>query len=407
MRNMTHLRPQNSLASVARWKRPRLRVEVDEESENHASWTELFFDLVFVVVIAELSHTLEKHLSLLGFVQFAAIFVPCWWAWVLFTFYVDRYDTDDPPHRLLVLSGMLAVIFLAATVHNAFNEGAIAFVLSYLAVRSIVLTLYWRASHYVRSAQSNLKLYLASYVPSAALWLGSIAFPEPTRYVLWAIAMTIELGVPIIGSQILAGTPAHPSHLVERFGLFTTIVLGESIVSVTSAAANGTWSLLPTLAAIFGFGIASCLWWLYFNFLETAVVISGIRSVHTFNYGHLPIVMGLALVAVGTEQAIAQAAQNAVLSAGARWALLGGVALYMTAIAIISITACRHRFSWQIVVAIALVIGLAVWGQNLSPLGLEGLLLALLVVKVSAQVLTNPPEKEPTAAIEFGNNRAK
>lgn len=400
MRNMTSLRPDTSLASSSRWKQPRLRVELNEESENHASWIELFFDLVFVVVIAELSHTLEKHLSPLGFVQFAALFVPCWWAWVLFTFYVDRYDTDDPPHRLLVLSGMLAVMFLGATIHNAFDTGAIAFVLSYVAIRSIVLALYWRATHYVRSAQSNLKLYLVSYLPSTVLWLGSFAVPEPTRYVLWAIAMTLELGIPIVGSRILAGTPTHPSHLVERFGLFTMIVLGESIVSITSAAANGTWTLFPTLAGIGGFGIASCLWWLYFNFLETAVVNQGIRSVHIFNYGHLPIVMGLALVAVGTEQTIAQAAESAVLSAGARWALLGGVALYITAIALISVGACRHRFSWQMVVAIALVIGLAIWGQTLSLLVLEGLLLALLIVKVSIQVLTRKPQAGGIATID-------
>jgi low temperature requirement protein LtrA len=105
--------------STSRWKRPRLRIDQDSEGDSHASWIELFFDLVFVVVIAELSHTLEQHLSWSGFLQFAALFVPCWWAWVLVTFYVDRYDTDDPPHRLLILVGMLAVIFLAATVHNA------------------------------------------------------------------------------------------------------------------------------------------------------------------------------------------------------------------------------------------------------------------------------------------------
>lgn len=85
------------------------------------------------------------------------------------------------------------------------------------------------------------------------------------------------------------------------------IVLRESIVSVTSAVGSRTWSLLPTLAAVGGFGIASCLWWLYFNFLETAVVMRGIRLVHTFNDGQMPIVMGLALIAVGTEQTIAQA----------------------------------------------------------------------------------------------------
>ncbi len=213
--------------------------------------------------------------------------------------------------------------------------------------------------------------------------------------------MTIELLIPILSSRTLAGTPAHPSHLQERFGLFTLIVLGESIVSVATTA-NGSWALLPIIVAVIGFGIAACLWWLYYNFLETAVLIRGIRSVHVFNYGHLPIVMGLSLVAVGTEHTIVEAANHGVLSAGARWALLGGVALYMTAITLIAVAACRRRFSWQIVIAITLVLGLAILGQNFSPLVLEGLLLALLLVKVSLQVLTAQPAKnEERVAIEF------
>ncbi len=185
---MTQPLTQTSTAA-SRWKSPRLRVASEEEESNHASWIELFFDLVFVVVIAELSHMLEQHLSWIGFLQFTASFVPCWWVWVLVTFYVDRYNTDDPPHRLLILTGMLAVIFLAANVHNAFDTGAVGFVLAYVTIRTIVLGLYFRATRYVQAARPNLKLYLASYIPSTSLWLGSLAFPDPTRYWLWGAAM--------------------------------------------------------------------------------------------------------------------------------------------------------------------------------------------------------------------------
>jgi low temperature requirement protein LtrA len=401
---MTEPLPRSAL-SPSRWRRPRLRIESDGEGRNHASWIELFFDLVFVVVIAELSHSLEQHLSWIGFLQFAALFVPCWWAWVLITFYVDRYDTDDPPHRLFILAAMLAVIFLAATVHNAFEAGSVGFVIAYVSIRSIVLGLYWRATRYIQTARANLKLYLTSYLPSASLWLGSIALPTPMRYWLWGLAMAIELLMPILGTRILAGTPAHPSHLRERFGLFTLIVLGESIVSVSSATARGAWDIWSILAAVGGFGIAACLWWLYFNFLETAVIIRDIKSVHVFNYGHLPIVMGLVLVAVGTEHTITETAKYSFLSTGARWTLLGGVILYMSAITFITVAACRKRFSWQMGTVIGLILGLAMLGQSLSPLVIEGLLVALLIAKVSQQVLTTAPVKaEDRVAIEFGES---
>ncbi len=90
--------------TLNRWRRPRLRVVSDAENVGRASWIKLFFDLVFVIVIAELSSTLEKNLDIVSFLKFAALFVPCWWGWVLFTFYADRYDTDDVIHRLLILS---------------------------------------------------------------------------------------------------------------------------------------------------------------------------------------------------------------------------------------------------------------------------------------------------------------
>ncbi len=142
---MTNLK-KIELDAKNRWKPPNIR---DAESEGHASWVELFFDLVFVVVIAELSHYLSEHLTVIGFLQFAILFVPCWWSWVLFTFYSDRYETDDVIHRLLVLSAMLAVIFLAANIHDAFSDGAIGFVLAYVTLRSIVLALYARVARHV------------------------------------------------------------------------------------------------------------------------------------------------------------------------------------------------------------------------------------------------------------------
>ena len=134
--------------SESRWRKPRLRVTSDAERERHASWIDSFFDLVFAVVITQLSYNLKQNLSVIGFLEFAALFVPCWWAWVLFTFYADHYDTDDVIHRLLILSGMLGVIFLAANLHNVFRGGEVGFILSYLMLRSIVLALYVRASHW-------------------------------------------------------------------------------------------------------------------------------------------------------------------------------------------------------------------------------------------------------------------
>ena len=381
--------------SSSRWRKPQLRVTVEGEGIGHASWIELFFDLVFVNVINELTHYLSEHLSLLGFIQFVALFVPCWWAWVLFTFYIDRYETDDVPHRLLILGVMLATIFLAAAVHEAFGSKAVEFILSYVTIRSLVLLMYLRSVKYVASAWANLRLYLASYVPSTILWIASLWFTSTTRYSLLVLAMAIELAIPIIGSRLLARTPAHPSHLPERFGLLTLIVLGEAIVSVAVKAESTNLSqTLPLLAAIGGFAVAACLWWLYFSFLESIVVIRGIRSVHLYNYGHLPILIGLVTVAVGVDRTIAEISQP-VLTVGTRWALCGGTALYMSSIVAIALSACRKRVTILSLIVIAVTLGLAIFGGLLPPIVIEIAIIAILSIKVRADILANTHHHSP------------
>ena len=126
------------MATASRWHDPpRMRtVEDDDGDERHATWLELFFDLVFVVAVAQLADGLAGDPSLHGFLIFAGLFVAVWWAWVGYTFYADRFDTDDPPHRVLMLVGMFLVAVLASVIPEAFHGETAAFALAYAAVRA-------------------------------------------------------------------------------------------------------------------------------------------------------------------------------------------------------------------------------------------------------------------------------
>ena len=104
------------------WLRPPQLRTLDDQGERHATWLELFFDLVFVISIAELVHTLEDYRSLADFLGMAGLFVAVWWAWVGYTVYADRFDTDDLLHRVLVLAGMLAVASMAITVSGTLGR---------------------------------------------------------------------------------------------------------------------------------------------------------------------------------------------------------------------------------------------------------------------------------------------
>jgi low temperature requirement protein LtrA len=377
------------------WLRPPQLRTLDDQGERHATWLELFFDLVFVICIAEVVHTLEDYRSLGDFLGTAGLFVAVWWAWVGYTVYADRFDTDDLLHRVLVLAGMLAVIAMALSIHDALHGGAARFALAFVAVRGIVLLLNARARRHAAAARPLLNLYLAAFSVGASLWLVSLLVPEPARYLLWGVALLIELSAPWVGRHQIARAPIHASHLVERFGLFTLIVLGESVISVAQSAAEVSWTATTVTAAAGGFLAVACLWWLYFDRIDDGTLRSVLRGL-IWNYAHLPLLAGLVSVAVGTEFAIREA-ETGTLERSTTLALGGGTALFLLAtvvagLAVRSLTE-RRLWLWLGSAAVALVVGL-VW-----PLGLPaGLLVALdlvllvLVLVDSAGRLRSGPE---------------
>jgi low temperature requirement protein LtrA len=367
-----------AISTGRRWLRPPQLRTLDDQGERHATWLELFFDLVFVISIAEVAHTLEDYRTLADFLGTAGLFVAVWWAWVGYTVYADRFDTDDVAHRVLVLAGMLAVIAMALSVHDALHGGSARFALAFVAVRGIVLLLNARARRHAAPARPLLNLFLAAFSTGAALWLLSVFVPEPARYVLWGVALVIELSAPWVGRRQIVKAPVHTSHLVERFGLFTLIVLGESVVRVAQGAADvDDWTTATLAAAGGGFLIVAGLWWLYFDRLDEVAVRSVLRGL-VWNYTHLPLLAGLVSVAVGTEYAIRDAAGGQ-LERSTTAALGGGTALYLLSTVVIGLAVRRgsdRRLSlWLGSAAVCLAVGL-VW-----PLGLPvGLLVALDLV---------------------------
>jgi low temperature requirement protein LtrA len=371
-----------------RWLRPpRLRTVGVEGEERHATWLELFFDLVFVICIAEVVHTLEDDRSLGEFLGMAGLFVPIWWAWLGFTVYADRFDTDDLLHRVLVLAGMLAVIAMALSVHDALHGGSAQFALAYAAVRTVVVALNARASRHAAPARPLLNLYVAAFTAGVALWLVSVLVPEPYRYLLWAAGMVVDLSAPWLGRMRMARAPIHASHITERYGLFTLIVIGESVISVAQGAAGVDWEPRTLAVAVVGFLAVACLWWIYFEYLGGLAVRSVLDGL-SLTYAHLPLLAGLVSVAVGTELAVLQAAGGELERATAA-ALGGGTALYLLALTAIHATtghAIGDRVLWLRLAAAVVALAIGALGPLGAPLGLIALLAALLVVHVAAEM---------------------
>jgi low temperature requirement protein LtrA len=272
-----------------------------------------------------------------------------------FTFYANRFDTDDLPYRLLTLLGMFLVAVLATTVRSVFEGHSSGFVVAYLGVRLILLVLYERARRHVPEARRLAVIFLAAFGAAAGFWLVSLALPAPWRYWLWGVALVLELGAPLFAWRQLPNAPIHPRHIPERFGLLTLIVLGESVLGVVLGIAHVPWGAASGAAASGGFVAAAALWWIYFDFLdETTISARGLWGGLTYTYMHYFVVVGLAAMGAGVKLAILAA---------------GGESRY-------------DGTSWILCAGLALRLGTAVLALVLVPFGLSPLLVVLVLAGV-------------------------
>ena len=325
---------------MASFKTPTLRSRRDgAKQERHATWLELFYDLVFVAAVAQLATKLSNEYSLRGFLEFVALFVPVWWAWIGHTFYSTRFDSDDNIHRLLTLAQMVFIASLAIHVPKGLSEHAVGFALSYVGVRAILVAQYWRAGKHIPEARSLTSRYARGFGIAAALWLVSTIVPAPWKFALWALAIVIDFLAPLTAGLLHAKLPPHFSHLPERFGLFTIIVLGEAIVVVVQSTSKQDLSGTSTISALCGMIVAFSLWWIYFNDVRAAEErevksSSEITSYQTWLYTHLPLTIAITAAAVGVKH-ILKLESGEQLPAIENWIFCGSVAIAMECLRVI------------------------------------------------------------------------
>jgi low temperature requirement protein LtrA len=355
------------------------------EGGRHATWLELFFDLVFVLAIAELAHYLHDHLTVSGFFGFLFLFVPVWGTWMGYTYYADLFDVDGPAYRVTMLAAMLVSIALAVSIPGALDGGSAGFAAAYVALRMLLVGLYAWAWRHAREVRPQCARYVVGFSAGALVWGASLLVPEPARYGVWLLGIiVVEIATPFfVQLTVLEELPFQVSHLPERLGLFTIIVLGESIVVTGLGVADTEWAVGSVVVAGLGFAAVGSLWWLYFDRVDESAVerayTGGVRELligFGWAYGHLFVYAGLGATAVGIELAIGEAT-DAALGGGTRAALCGGVALYLLAITIVHPLSPpplpKSVLTARLVVA-AFALALALAGSALSPPVLVGLL---------------------------------
>ncbi|WP_243048037.1 low temperature requirement protein A [Dyella sp. RRB7] len=362
---------------------------------------ELFFDLVFVYAVTQLSHTLLRDLSLFGALHVLLLFLAVWWVWIFTGWITNWLDPERLAVRLLLLALMFAGLLLSTALPEAFGVHGLMFAGAYVFMqvgRSCFML--WALRHSPLAARRNFHRITTWLVVSGVLWIYGGLITGEARLACWTIALAIEyLGpamffyVPGLGRSSTSEWDVEGGHMAERCSLFVIIALGESVVVTGSSFAEGARTLDAWMAFVIAFVGCVAMWWIYFDIGAER----GSRSIREstdpgrtarlgYTYLHLLIVAGIVVGAVGDElsvshpHAVADAAQVAVL--------IGGPALYLLGNALFKMTVNHTRFPLSHLVGLALLLVLLIPAPRLSVLSLAALTTLWLVVAAAWETLS-------------------
>ncbi|WP_246252127.1 low temperature requirement protein A [Allomesorhizobium camelthorni] len=355
------------------------------EVHRQASFLELFFDLCFVIAVAQaassLHHALAEEHFAAGILSYLTVFFAIWWAWMNFTWFASSYDNDDVPYRVAAMVQIVGALILAAGVPRAFEIHQFDVVFLGYAVMRVGLVALWLRAAMGDTARRITALRYAGGISAAMIGWAVMLFSGEWPLWGWWLMAAVEMTVPIWAERG-GNTPWHPHHIAERYGLFTIIVLGESVLATTLAvqSALGDQGASPALLRIIGGGllIVFSLWWLYFAKPAQRFLTSN-RLAFLWGYGHYFIFASVAAVGAGLAVNVDHVTGHSALSntaAGA--AVTVPVAVYLFVLWMLHIrphrTGLASALLFLATVAVILVATFSPW-----PIPIAGLATAALV----------------------------
>jgi low temperature requirement protein LtrA len=377
------------------WYRPMVARPTDEVHRS-ATVLELFFDLCFVVAVAQAASALhhqiaEDHVGD-GVVGYAMVFFAIWWAWMNFTWFASAYDTDDVAYRLTTLVQIAGALILAAGVPDAMDGSDFAVItLGYVVMRLAMVTQWLRAAAADPPHRRSSLRFAAAIAVVQLGWVLRLALPEGLGMASFLVLAAAELAIPIWAERA-APTSWHPGHIAERYGLFTLIVLGECVLASTVAIQtaldeNAALADLATTAAgglltVFG------MWWLYFG-KEASEFLTSLRAGIVWGYGHYLVFASAAAVGAGLAVNVDYVTHHAAIGArGSAAAFTIPVALFLLAVWALQVRP-HHLARWHGALAPATAVLVLAATLSPEPVLVTGLLVATMI-GVSLVALPRP-----------------
>jgi low temperature requirement protein LtrA len=367
-----------------------------EGEQGRVTYIELFFDLVFVFAITQLSHALLAHLSVEGAIETAVLFMAVWWVWIYTSWTANWLDPERTPVRLMLLVLMLAGLVMSASIPDAFAELGVAYAAAHVFIqvgRTVFMLTAVRRADDAALAQ-NFRRILVWLVIAGIFWMAGAFADRETRLILWLVAIAIEYAGPSLGFYVpgLGGSSTSDwnisgGHMAERCALFIIIALGESILITGATFAEMPWSSAQIAAFLVAFIGTVAMWWIYFDTGQmrgTHVIEQssdpGRRARLAYTYLHLPIVAGIVVCAVSDELILAHPSGHLELPAIA--VILGGPALFLIGVGFFKKTFAPN-FPLSHMVGLGLLLVFVPVASYLEPLSLGALaMLALLITAI-------------------------
>lgn len=369
---------------------------------EHARVTsvELFFDLVFVFAITQISHYLLANFTLLGALQTTILMLAVWWVWVFTSWITNWLDPDRTPVRLMLFALMIAGLLLSTSIPKAFEGRGLAFALAFVAMQVGRSAFFLYAVPKTdRGQRRNFLRILAWLSTSGVFWIAGGLAADTARIVLWVIAVLIEYAGPAsrfqtpgLGRSAFEDWDVEGGHMAERCAGFIIIALGESIVVTGATFAETAW----TATAILAFLVASlgsiAMWWIYFHLGAEAgsrqiaeAQDSGRLARLSYTYLHLPIVAGIVISAVGDELLLAHADGHSGLKEIV--GMIGGPLLYLVGMILFK-RGIRGHLQLSHLVGIAALAILVPFAHLLSPLQLSAAATVIMLIVAAWEAIS-------------------
>jgi low temperature requirement protein LtrA len=376
-----------------------LRVRAPHQ-HHRVTYVELFFDLVFVFAITQISHTLLAHFTPLGVLQTTILFFAVWWVWIFTSWITNWLDPERTPVRVMLFVLMILGLLLSTSIPKAFESRGLAFALAFVAMqvgRSAFT--FFSIPKSQPGWRKNLLRITLWMTCSGVFWIAGGFADEQARLAFWIVAVAIEycgpamrFWFPGLGATPLGDWEVEGGHMAERCALFIIIALGESIVVTGATFAETAWTVTTITAFAVALIGSIAMWWVYFHLGAEAGAEHISDSSDTgriarlaYTYLHLPIVAGIVVTAVGDELLLAHPSGHsepkAVLS------MVGGPLLFLVG-TILFKRAMRGIFQLSHFVGIGLLIALMPLAHFLSPLALSSATTVIMLVVAAWEAIS-------------------